>query len=131
MRHPWLAGPIVATVLFAAVAVAGCGGQSWTKVTELSGGTTASGTSSRTADFQADGSLRATFHTSGGSETIVAYLMPSGAPDDLEARVVSGRQFLIGGGDGQSATIDDVHGSYYVTATGMFDPWSLTIEQAP
>ncbi|GEM_PF-3597332 len=129
MRHPRLVVPIVVAVIFAAIAVAGCG-QSWTKVTELTGGTTASGTSSRTAEFQLDGSVRATFHASGGSGTIVAYLMPSGAPDDLEGRVVSGQQFLIGGGDGQSGTIDDVHGSYYVTATGMFEPWSLTIEKA-
>ena len=121
---------IVMAALFAAVAVVGCG-QSWTKATELSGGTNASGTSSRSADFQVDGSVRATYHSPSGSGTIVAYLMPSDAPDDLEGRVDVGRQFLLGSEDGQSATLEDVHGTYYVTATGMFDPWSLTIETAP
>ena len=130
MRHVGRARLIVVAALFAAVAVVGCG-QSWTKVIELRGGTTASGTSSRSADFQVDGSVRATYHTSSGSGTMVAYLMPSAAPDDLEGRVDVGRQFLLGGEDGQSATLEDVHGSYYVTATGMFDPWSLTIETAP
>ena len=130
MRHPRRARLISVAMVLSTVAVMGCG-QSWTRVTELTGGTTASGTSSRTAELQLNGSVRATYHTSGGSGTIIAYLMPSGAPDDLEGRVESGQQFLIGGDDGQSDTIDDVHGSYYVTATGVFDPWSLTIETAP
>ena len=130
MRHFGRARLIVVAALFAAVAVVGCG-QSWTKATELSGGTNASGTSSRSADFQVDGSVRATYHSPSGSGTIVAYLMPSDAPDDLEGRVDVGRQFLLGSEDGQSATLEDVHGTYYVTATGMFDPWSLTIETAP
>ena len=130
MRHPRLVVPIVVAVIFAAIAVAGCG-QSWTKVTELTGGTTASGTSSRTAEFQLDGSVRATFHASGGSGTIVAYLMPSDAPDDLEGRVDSGLPIGLSGDDGQSVTLENLDGRYYVTATGQFDPWSLTVETAP
>ncbi|MEI6449705.1 MAG: hypothetical protein WCP98_07110 [Actinomycetes bacterium] len=129
MSHPRCAGLVVVAVLLVVVAAVGCG-QSWTKVAELAGGTTASGTSSRTTDFQVDGTVRTTYHTSGGSGTIVAYLMPSDAPDDLEGRVDSGKQFLLGGEDGESAMLEDLHGSYYVTATGMFEPWSLTIEVA-
>jgi len=129
MSYPRSAGLVVVAGLLVALAAVGCG-QSWTKVAELSGSTDASGTSSRTADFQVDGSIRVTYHISSGSGTIVAYLMPSGATDDLEGRVDSGHVLAIRNDDGQFATIDDLHGSCYVTATGMFEPWSLTIEAA-
>ena len=118
------------TVVLALVVAAGCG-QSWTKVTEFSGGTADSGTSSRSADFPVSGSVRVTLHGGSGSGTIVAYLMPSDAPDDLEGRVDSGLPIGLSGDDGQSVTLENLDGRYYVTATGQFDPWSLTVETAP